>query len=200
MYDPVDSRNSLRDRLIEAGIAILEEEDERALTLRRVAKRVAVSHMAPYRHFADKMALLSAIAASGFDALAMEMAAGRDAFPDNPREAMLEIGRRYVHFGTEHPAQLSLMFSNLLAQGNDETLSAAASRTYEIHLGVVTQAMQAGVLKEDDPERVAHSTWAMIHGLATLLKEGLLVADDQTPLDIVNTAFEGLMAGLETGR
>ena len=61
----------LRSALVEAGLAILAESgDAGALSLREAARRAGVSAMAPYRHFADKEALLAAIATVGFERLA----------------------------------------------------------------------------------------------------------------------------------
>ena len=51
----------LRNALIEAGIKIINENGEDALSLRKVAAACGVSHAAPYAHFPDKESLLSAI-------------------------------------------------------------------------------------------------------------------------------------------
>ena len=60
---------NLRNALIVASMAILAEEGAAALTLRKAARKAGVSHAAPYRHFADKDALLAAIAEEGFQRL-----------------------------------------------------------------------------------------------------------------------------------
>jgi AcrR family transcriptional regulator len=53
--------------LVQAGLTLVEEEGIEAVSLRAVARRAAVSHSAPYHHFATKAELLAAIAAAGFD-------------------------------------------------------------------------------------------------------------------------------------
>ena len=59
--------------------AALLEEAERALaagrelSLRELAREVGVSHAAPRRHFADKQALLDAMAQDGFERLGAEL-------------------------------------------------------------------------------------------------------------------------------
>ncbi len=60
---------ALRQALVAAALEILEQEGLGALGLRAVARRVGVSQTAPYRHFADKAALLAATARAGFEAL-----------------------------------------------------------------------------------------------------------------------------------
>src|SRR3974390_1914544 len=59
----------LRNGLLEAARAILEEQDLSALTLRAVARRAGVSHAAPYRHFPNHEALLVELSIEGFDEL-----------------------------------------------------------------------------------------------------------------------------------
>ena len=56
----------LRNGLLEAARAILEEESLAALTLRAVARKAGVSHAAPYRHFKNRESLLAEVAAEGF--------------------------------------------------------------------------------------------------------------------------------------
>src|SRR6516164_3531446 len=60
----------LRHALIQAGLEMLSEGGAAALDLRKVARRAGVSHAAPYRHFADKQALVAAINEEGFRRLA----------------------------------------------------------------------------------------------------------------------------------
>ena len=56
----------LREALVAASCAILDEEGAQALTLRSAARRVGVSHAAPKNHFGDLAGLMSAVAAEGF--------------------------------------------------------------------------------------------------------------------------------------
>src|SRR6201991_1039006 len=56
----------LRNGLLEAARAILEEEPLAALSLRAVARRAGVSHAAPYRHFPNHEALLVELVTEGF--------------------------------------------------------------------------------------------------------------------------------------
>lgn len=187
----------LRETLIEAGMAILEEEGIHALSLRKVAKRAEVSHAAPYRHFEDKLALLSAIAEAGFNQLADSMEKSMEMAELDSREQAFEIGRCYVRFGIEHPAQLTLMFSDLLKAGESKTLSQAASQTFTLLTQSVANAQKAGFIKQGDPAQIAQVVWALEHGLAMLMKEGFLDGkSDETINHKITEALEHLMSGL----
>src|SRR3954470_22592715 len=63
----------LRRALIDTALTMVTEEGAWDFTLREVARRTGVSHMAPYNHFEDKSALLAEVAALGFRALRREM-------------------------------------------------------------------------------------------------------------------------------
>jgi AcrR family transcriptional regulator len=57
-------------RLIEAAAKLLDAGGEEAVTLRTVGHTPGVSHNAPYKHFANRSALLAAVAAVSFADLA----------------------------------------------------------------------------------------------------------------------------------
>src|SRR5260370_40623387 len=63
----------LRTALLRAAGKRLEKQGITALSVREAARRVGVSHNAPYRHFADREALLAALAAQGFEMLGQAM-------------------------------------------------------------------------------------------------------------------------------
>src|ERR1700736_95146 len=64
----------LRAACLSAALELLEEEGASALSLRAVARRAGVAHSAPYRHYADRDALVSAVAAVGYRELAQSLA------------------------------------------------------------------------------------------------------------------------------
>src|SRR6476661_2659571 len=76
---------NLRQALVDATVLLLESEGPHAVTLRAVAGRAGVSHAAPYRHFADKDALLAAVAEEGFRAMAAALLTARDGAGAEPR-------------------------------------------------------------------------------------------------------------------
>src|SRR2546427_8857402 len=96
---------NLRTALLRAAGERLEKQGITALSLREAARRVGVSHNAPYRHFADREALLAALAAQGFEMLgqAMRGQTGRG------------MGEAYVRFALQYPQRFRLMFGGQIA-------------------------------------------------------------------------------------
>lgn len=161
----------LRERLLDAAMDLLEHDGPEALTLRSLAAATGVSHMAPYRHFRDKEALLAALAERGFMALGQAMqAAGarRQASGESPRSAFLGFGVAYLDFARARPQLYRLMFGPALAgKAEHAGLVAAAAATFDGLLRAVGE-----VIPPEDPfptETHAVATWSMVHGLALLL-------------------------------
>ena len=83
----------LRNALVAAAAQMVERDGEERFSLREAARSVGVTANAAYRHFADRSALLTAVAASGFEELSRRMGA---AMVRGERDARGEIGRAHV--------------------------------------------------------------------------------------------------------
>src|SRR5215469_14061638 len=90
----------LRAALVKAAVVEIERSGYENLSLRELAASLGVSRAAPYRHFADRRALLAAIAAAGFDELT---AIHRNANGKTPQARLAAAGRGYLAFAAERP-------------------------------------------------------------------------------------------------
>src|SRR5262249_4551094 len=99
----------LRQALVRAALEILSEAGVGGLSLRAAARRARVSAMAPYRHFADKEALLAAVAEYGLRELAAQLIAAPATAAD-PRAGSAALGVAYVLFACDQPSLFKLMF------------------------------------------------------------------------------------------
>jgi len=160
----------LRAALIRAGLAILAEEGVQALSLRAAARRAGVSHAAPYRHFADKEALLAAIAEEGFNMLAAEVEAARERFPASPREQLEESAWAYVRFALVHPDHLLVMFGGLFENPRAYPgLREAGARAFNVLVEIVRSGQGAGTMITGEARLLAFVAWTQVHGLSLLL-------------------------------
>jgi AcrR family transcriptional regulator len=160
----------LRDALIRAASGILENDGLSELSLRRVAQAAGVSSAAPYHHFADKKALLDAIATEGFSTLRKEMMSRMEK-ETNPRARTQACGIAYIAFALHHPALFRLMFG-----GDDQPLSADTSLAEPRRLtyDVLEQAVAAESSKGTADPLTCLGLWALVHGIAKLILEGAI--------------------------
>jgi AcrR family transcriptional regulator len=157
---------SLEARLVAAARARLEKEGLEAATLRAAARDVGVSHMAPYRHFKDKDALLAAVAEQGFRDLTRSMNAG---------DGRIGVGVAYVAFAMENPALYRLMFSaSLVPRDRYPGLVAAGAAAFDKCLAAAGAKIDAAGAAPVEPPTSAVAIWALVHGLANLALDGLI--------------------------
>ncbi|TYR58109.1 TetR/AcrR family transcriptional regulator [Streptomyces parvus] len=161
----------LRAACIRAARELLEEDGSAGLSLRAVARRAGVSATAPYRHFADREALVSAVAAEGYNELAGFLARAHPA-PSTPDE-LAAVAVAYVRFALEHPALFRAMFAEPCDPTSEERVAATAAISEYVR--TIVDATFPGV----DADALSTTVWALVHGLAFLHLDGKL--DSSTP-------------------
>jgi AcrR family transcriptional regulator len=157
----------LRAALITAAAAEIERIGYESLSLRELAVSLGVSRAAPYRHFADRRALLATLATGGFDELA---AIYRKAAVTGktPQLRLAASGRAYLAFAEQRPQLFRLMFASDLfnAQPLDPMLTEAAGACYQAF-----ESLVAATLDDPDDNTVKAVTIAMMscsYGFALL--------------------------------
>lgn len=149
------------------------------LSLRALAKLVGVSYNAPYRHFADRRALLGALAAEGFQLFATAIASPpADAAP---LAALKSVGLAYLGFARQRPGLYRLMFSRYGYSLDHPACKAEAERSFRLMLQAVAGAQAEGWRGQQDTLRQTLSFWAFLHGWASLAAEGLMPPDVAEP-------------------
>lgn len=193
----------LRNALVSEGLKLLEQEGHPDFSLRDLARRVGVSAAALYAHFADKGALLAAIATAGFTQLneALRLTTAGDG---DPMDQFLHMGWAYVRFGIERPALYKLMFaSEDLPAKCDEypELEAAAEAAFDLLTGMLDRMQRRGLVRAGDPEADGLSVWAHVHGLTSLIITGRVeCACDPAPqpAEVVTSSLMTLLGGLRS--
>jgi len=172
----------LKEALLGAAEALLEEEGVAGLTLRACARRAGVSHAAPKHHFKDASGLLAEVAARSFDRLTDTLRQDRAAGAElDPELRIISVFRAYVNFARRHPDHFRLMFRWREIDRENAALAAAASRTYaEMTSSVAVQRGDSDVTSDTLDQRIRERglqddvllAWSQIHGYAMLLLEG----------------------------
>ncbi|HEV2560207.1 MAG TPA: TetR/AcrR family transcriptional regulator [Microvirga sp.] len=158
--------------LIQAAGRLIDEGGPGALTLRAVAALVGISHNAPYRHFADKRALLAAVAEDGFKQLQATIARETASAP-NAWAALLALVRAHFTFARTRPALYRLLFSDPeLTAATDGAVEREAMATFSRVGALIRKAQAEGVLPSADPLRLTGLFYATLHGLADIELSG----------------------------
>jgi AcrR family transcriptional regulator len=161
----------LAPALLRAAEDILEREGLAGLTLRAIARRAGVSHMAPAHHFGDLSGLLSELAAHGYRLFGERLRQAQD----NPAERSVAraTAQAYVAFAREKPGLFLLMFRSERLDFERPALAEAASgaaqalmRSAGVSPAAVTQSGPAVARMVFD--------WSVVHGFAMLLIDGRL--------------------------
>lgn len=158
----------LRRVVLATAVELIAEEGVDNISLRELARRAEVSHAAPAHHFGDKAGLFTAIAAEGFDLLAVALEGADDDRPAPLREQ----GVRYVEFAEQHPGHFAVMFRPGLLHADDPDLADARARAGRALRGGVRELSENR--RPDDIEDAALAAWALAHGFAALRRSGSL--------------------------
>jgi len=159
----------LRETLLATAMKMLERDE--AFSLRAVARRAGVSQTAPYRHFTDRAALESALAATGFRDLKADLVGARKRSPSV--EQLGDFAVAYVAFALRRPALFRLMFGDKCDDANAERVRATA----ELH--ELLAVALAKLFPAADASALATACWGLVHGLAFLHLDGKLAAGDR---------------------
>jgi len=154
--------------LIRAAMELLEEGGSAALSIRAAARRAGVSKAAPYRHYPDRQALLSAVAAVGYQELAEHLVAAHPA--PQTAEDLAAVAVAYVQFALQRPGLFRVMFVE--SSDTDGPEQAAAAGAIHAYLEFVVGHAFPAV----DPDAMSTAMWALVHGLALLHLDGKLDA------------------------
>jgi AcrR family transcriptional regulator len=166
----------LRAALVETGMRLIEYSDADQLSLREVAREVGVSAAAVYRHFPDKAALLSALAAEGLERLG---AAQRQAAADAGygAQGFSASGRTYVRFALKHPSLFRMIMSHTPQVDHFAADSGDVSSPMRWLRSSVAALAPEGATP-DQHRQAALRAWSRVHGLAMLMLDGQIAAED----------------------
>jgi AcrR family transcriptional regulator len=193
----------LRRVLIETALQLVTEEQDWAFALREVARRAGVSHRAPYNHFPEKLDLLAAVAAVGFEQLRDGLLRATIGI-DEPEATLVAICRTYISLGLENPALYRLMFGPALSDAGSADRPAVARVAGAQARGVLEDIILRGArsgafaVSPDNLQDVALaalSVWSATHGL-TMLAIDRIPRPELSVNDMISRLLGMVVAGL----
>lgn len=165
---------ALREALLRATLELIEADGIGSVSLRQVARTAGVSPGAPYHHFPDRAALLTALADEGFRRLATTLAEAHDTAA-GPSAALEALINAYVAFARNNPAYFRVMFRPELTQPHkSEDGMRAAAAAFGVLERTVDECLSANGTTGVDQHVLTITLWSLAHGYASLWLDGQL--------------------------
>ena len=170
-----DGRDT-RSELLRVALEIIEAEGLESLSIRQVAKRLGISHQAPYKHFEDRNHLIAEVVGGCFEEFGAWLRAAGAAESD-PSLALRAMGQAYLGYAMTHPGKYRIMFSNPLPPSlRHRSMVGRASTAYDALRSALLDLyrQQRRAAPDVEAEADALQIWIVMHGLATLLRHDSL--------------------------
>jgi AcrR family transcriptional regulator len=187
---------SRRGEILEAAKRLFIEEGFANATMRRIAGEVGVSPTALYLHFADKEAILQAIADDYFSELLVKLQETRAL--EGPPLTRLRAGlRAYLEFGLERVDEYRLTFQSRVIRAATPICAEndVAEMSFQVLEHTVEDLVAAGVFRAGDTVTIAETIWCCLHGLTSALID--LTDRVATPHDaLIESVIDTVVTGL----
>jgi AcrR family transcriptional regulator len=158
----------LRSALERAALELVAEKGPHGFSLNEASRRAGVSVAAPYKHFADREALLASLAVAGYREQRARFAAAVET-ADDPSGQLAAFAAAYVRFAAQEPALFDVTFYAGLDKARHPELAEAGDAV----LATVLPAARAVTADEQAAFDLLLRVAAAAHGLAVFLRQGL---------------------------
>jgi len=186
----------LRRALIDQALVTVDKLGGEGLTLRAVGAALGVSRTALYRHFADKQALMAAVAREGFRLLRLALVEAWERH-GHGRAGFEAMGEAYLRFAVSHPSHYRVMFGRFVESGaRDPELIEEANAAFQALVDALVDQQREGLVRGDDPILLARFVWSVTHGIAMLVIDGQLKDCDDAGAALNRFAAERVRAGI----
>ncbi len=188
---------NLRRELIDEALATIRAEGVDGLTMREIGARLGVSRTALYRHFADKRALLAAVATEGFRTLGQQLVTAWEE-GGRGRAAFESMGVAYVHFAVANPSHYRVMFGGFVdPKASESELTVEAASAFQALVDALAALQRDAIVRAEDTLKMARFVWAVVHGVAMFGIDGQL-REPGAVEELIRYALDRLRTGIET--
>ena len=167
----------LREACVAEAMAIIATDGVESLSLRDVARRLGVSHQAPYKHFPSRDHILAEIVTRAYADFARHL--DQHAKSDDPDLDMAQMGRAYLEYANGHPLEYRLMFGTPLPPAHDHPeMMREAKHAFGLLCDALRRRATDGQHIRSDDEIVLDAlfVWSGLHGLASITSSSAIAS------------------------
>ena len=164
----------LRRVLIDAALDLVEEVGAEGVSVREAARRAGVSPGAPFRHFPNRIALMTAVAEEAQKLFRAEIdAALAELKPGDPLARFRCIGLAYLRWAIRNPTHFEIISSGRYF-GHDNAAGVSRDNTEVIEMteSTLVEAHAQGQLRSADLKQVLIAGRALVYGFARMNIDG----------------------------
>lgn len=190
--------------IVEATRTLLAKSGDEALSMRDVADRAGITAAAIYRHFSNKDALVDFVVNDTLREFELQLLRAIAPLPVGSFERLAALGSEYIRIATEHKEQFKTLFTRIRHRPR-KLADFPGQCGYQVLRQCVVEAIEAGTVREADPDLVAFFLWSRVHGIAMLLLacdfSDTLPAEfgDLTPENLFAATRDFVVGGLQAG-
>lgn len=100
---------NLRRALLEAALELAQQHGPERVSVREAARLVGVPPGAPFRHFPNRRALMTALAEEAGERLRIEVQKSIGGRRMSPLHRLRALGRGYLHWAMRHPSHFKIL-------------------------------------------------------------------------------------------
>lgn len=163
---------------MDEALVCIKQQGADKLSLRALARKIGVSQAAPYRHFEDKISLLSALASDGFRRLSEAMQQSMGNIEQDPVGAFQRGGQEYVKFAQNNPETYRLMYSMPKQEFDLHEMGSCHHDAFRLLERTVDAGIDSGVFKALNKQAIVLASWSLVHGYAHLVIDGTIELED----------------------
>lgn len=187
----------VREACVLVARAAIAEQGVENLSLRDVARRLGVSHQAPYKHYANRDALLAEVMRRCFENFAKHLDSRQRS--EHPHEDMSSMGHEYLDYARNNPLEYRLMFGTPWpAAAEHPELVKNAQHAFDL-LKEALRRTHGAAAEQKTIELDALFIWSALHGLSSILQSSAIVSLglaenvlDEAPLHVLQRIGTGL--------
>lgn len=178
-------KENLRQEILDAARQLFLRNGYENVSMRQIARKIEYSPTTIYLYFKNKSELFHSLCEEAFAKLERELGGivridgGPPQFPGKAMEAppnpvwCLRRGvEAYIRFGLHYPHHYRLLFLTPHPEDKDPEFQykgSAGERAFRYLLEIISLGIEQGKFRKSDPMMIAQASWAVMHGITSLL-------------------------------